>query len=95
MSNDPTSRSTLSSSSSTGTGIEVRSRGMTEPSSRNGPPSLSGSRLTYCSPTALRLATVAVAPAGIGSTSGSMVISTRTPSSMSSMSLTRPTATPR
>ena len=85
----------LSSNCSTGTGIEVLSFGMTEPSSRNGPWSSSGCSRMYCSPTALRVATTARVSAGMSSAPGSMVRTTRTPSSISFMSLTRPTETPR
>ena len=60
-----------------------------------GSPSPRGRRITYCSPTALRVATAASVSAGIGSAPGSIVSSTRTPSSTRSMSVTRPTATPR
>jgi hypothetical protein len=75
--------------------MAVFSCGMTEPSSRNGPSSPSGRRSTYCSPTALRVATNASVSAGMGSAPGSIVSTTRTPSSTSFMSVTRPTAVPR
>ena len=75
-------------------GTSVRSCGMTSPSARNCSPRRLGCRSTYCSPTAERFATIALASSGT-SVPGWMRMLTRTPSSMSSRSSTVPAGTPR
>lgn len=85
--------STLVSRSSTWTGTAAPS--MTEPSCRYGEVSLVGSRSTYCSPMADRLAITALALAG---TLGLLELMSRvisTPSGVTSRLPTRPTGTPR
>ena len=54
-----TNRSKFSSTSAVLIGVSVLSFGISEPSSRNGPPSEFGTRFTYCSPTAVRFAITA------------------------------------
>ena len=76
-------------------GVRVFSTAISLSSSRKGCSSVCGCSSTYCSPTADRLPTSAIASAGMESKPSSMPSWTSTPSSVSSMLSTCPTFTPR